>query len=226
MHPYVSDYQLLIKQHADPEKAVKMQKYMRDLFNYYGIKAPELRQLQRQYRHESGFPEKKDLFGIVKDCWKLPQREFQYFGQELMEKFSKKPDPGFLDIYEYMITNKSWWDTVDFIAAKLVGNYFKQFPNLISDTNEQWLESGDIWLQRTTLLFQLKYKTKTDIELLSANIMRLKSSKEFFIRKAIGWLLREYSKTNASFVRDFVTKHELAPLSEREALKWLNAKSK
>ncbi len=86
------------------------------------------------------------------------------------------------------------------------------------------MDSGNMWLQRTALLFQLKYKKATDTKLLTDYILKLQGSKEFFINKAIGWILREYSKTESDWVIEFVKKHQLAPLSHKEALKWLNRK--
>ena len=129
-----------------------------------------------------------------------------------------------INLYVFMITNKSWWDTVDFIASNLVGTYLKRFPGQTETLTTQWMKSENIWLQRTCLLFQLKYKSETNTELLHQFINQLSASNEFFIRKAIGWILREYSKTNPDFVVDYVEKYPLSGLSQREALKWLNNK--
>ena len=109
-----------------------------------------------------------------------------------------------------MIVNKSWWDTVDYIAANLVGNYFRIYHQQTHQTMHKWLDSGNIWLQRTTLIFQLKYKENTDVDLLTRHILALKDSKAFFIRKAIGLALKEYSKTNPDWVREFVDKTSLS----------------
>lgn len=137
---------------------------------------------------------------------------------------AKKAEKERIDLYEYLIVNKSWWDTIDYSASNLVGVHFQKFPELIQPYTEKWMDSGNMWLQRTSLLFQLKYKKATDLELLTDYIHQLQGSKEFFINKAIGWILREYSKTNAAWVVDFVNSNQLAPLSHREALKWLNRK--
>ena len=113
---------------------------------------------------------------------------------------------------------------MDYIASNLVGSYFNIYPGKIRETTDRWMASQNMWLQRTCLLFQLKYKNKTDESLLSGFIDQLTGSKEFFIRKAIGWSLREYSKTNPDFVLSFVRARELSGLSEREALKWIVGK--
>ena len=123
-----------------------------------------------------------------------------------------------------MIVNKSWWDTVDYIAVKLVGKHFENFPELIPKHIKTWNSSGNLWLNRTAILFQLQYKKKTDINLLFDIIEKQAGSREFFIQKAIGWVLREYSKTDENAVRKFVMQTNLSSLSKREALKWLNRK--
>jgi 3-methyladenine DNA glycosylase AlkD len=151
--------------------------------------------------------------------WEQPEREFQYFAMEMVEKFRKKAPAGMIGTYELMILGKSWWDTVDFIAAVLVGGHFRRFPEMVAPYTGKWMASGNIWLQRTALLFQLKYKKETDFGLLATFITFLAGSREFFIRKAIGWALREYSKTDPQRVKAFVTATPLAPLSRKEALR-------
>ena len=118
-----------------------------------------------------------------------------------------------------MVTHKSWWDTVDFIAVKLMGAYFITYPDQKKVCISKWLKSNNIWLQRSALLFQLKYKSAIDTQLLSSSINYLLGSKEFFINKAIGWILREYSRTNPIWVMAFVDKTALSNLSKKEALR-------
>jgi 3-methyladenine DNA glycosylase AlkD len=166
-----------------------------------------------------GLPDYKDLPGIVKELWDLPQREFQYFATELMAAHRKEWAKDIHELAEYMIVRKSWWDTVDHIATDITGPYFKLFPSSIASVTKKWNRSSDIWLQRSSIMFQKAYREKTDTELLSTYILHCKDSKEFFIQKAIGWALREYSKTNAAWVKQFVKSNKLAPLSAREALK-------
>ena len=108
----------------------------------------------------------------------------------------------------------------------MVAPHFKRFPELIPQYTEKWMASGNFWLQRTALLFQLKYKKETDVELMFDLIKRLACEKEFFIRKAIGWVLREYSKTDSQAVIYFVENNQLSNLSKKEALKVINRKNK
>lgn len=158
-------------------------------------------------------------YTVVKKFWQLPEREFQYFAQELILKYEDDYTEDIIDLFEYMLTNKSWWDTVDHIAKKLVGEYFKIFAEKKDQKIKEWLDSGNIWLQRTALLFQLGYKEKTDAQLLFDVIERLKNIDEFFIQKAIGWSLREYSKIEPLAVVKFTNSHQLSSLAKREALK-------
>jgi 3-methyladenine DNA glycosylase AlkD len=202
-----------------------MKKYMKGQYDYFGIKSPERKELSKDFLQKHGLPLAEELTEIVKECWELPQREFQYFIMEVLARLVKKGDKERIALYEYLVLNKSWWDTVDYIASNLVGAHFLRYPELIKPTIETWMDSGNIWMQRTSLLFQLKYKKKTDVDLMAGYIQRLQGSKEFFINKAIGWILREYSKTDGNWVKDFVQNHQLAPLSRREALKWLERKN-
>ena len=130
-----------------------------------------------------------------------------------------KLTPEHFTLMEYMILQKSWWDTVDGLAGWLVGAIMKNHPSSIRPKTSEWMSSGNIWLQRTCLIFQLGYKKDTDTELLFGFIEQLADHKTFWIRTAIGWALREYSKTNPLAVQDFVNTHQLSPLSKREALK-------
>ncbi len=209
------------KTQADPEKACFMKKYMKDLFPFYGIQAGPRRAISRALLKETGLPDKKNIPEIIRMLWGKDEREYQHFAVELLAKYKRDFESEDLGLIHWMITHKPWWDSVDFIATNLAGPYFSKFPEKRYAVCSEWLESGHMWLQRTTLLFQLKYKKETDLVLLTRQIRALKSEKDFFIRKAIGWALREYSKTDPEWVTEFVKEVELAPLSEREALKWM-----
>jgi len=203
------------------ENAGPMAKYMKNHFEFLGLKSPVRKETGRDFFKQYGLPETENLEIVIKELWEMPYREYQYFAQEILIKFINKSDKKTIGLLEYMITTKSWWDTVDLIASNLVGPLFLKYPELIVPYTNKWMDSGNMWLQRTAILFQLKYKDKTDFELLTGFIYQLSSSNEFFIQKAIGWILREYSKTNADTVVEFVQNNKLAKLSEREALKWL-----
>jgi len=221
MNNYLKPLVKLFRENTNPANAEPMAQYMKNRFPYLGIKTPKRRELLKYFIKEYGLPEMSELKQITLDLWKLPEREFQYVAIGLLRKFTKKWDENFIDLFEQLIITKSWWDSVDGLASWMVGEHFKRFPDIRDKYIDIWLKSGNIWLQRTCLLFQLNYKEKTDEMLMRSIIMALNGSDEFFINKAIGWILREYSKTDALAVINFVENNELAPLSKREALKWL-----
>lgn len=222
---YLIDLQNAYLKNANPALVIQMSKYMKDKFAFFGIKSPERKDIYKAHWKKHGYIPIDDTEKVIKWCWQAPQREFQYFAMESLGRTSKKADVDRIKIYEYMITQKSWWDTIDFIASNLVGVYFTKYPDQIKKTTSLWMNSNNMWLQRTCILFQLKYKRKTDTALLEGFIIPMLDSKEFFIRKAIGWALREYSRTNPEYVIQFVDNHQLSGLSEREALKWIKNKS-
>ena len=216
---YLDQIRKSLEKEADFEKAQGMASYMRDQFSFYGLQAAERRKALRKYMRQENRPEYSELEVIIKKLWQLPEREFQYFAQELILKYQKNYTEDIIELFEYMITNKSWWDTVDQIAKKLVGEYFQLFPERRNEKIEEWLKSDNIWLKRTALLFQLGYKKKIDAQFLFDLIEELKDIDEFFIQKAIGWSLREYSKTEPIAVVKFTNTHQLSALAKREALK-------
>ncbi len=118
-----------------------------------------------------------------------------------------------------MVVNKSWWDTIDFISPKLIGEYFRVYTHQREGQVEKWIASNNIWLQRSAILSQLNYKDELDTDFLSYVINSLLGSKEFFINKAIGWILRNYSRVNPKWVVEFVEKTNLNNLSRKEALR-------
>ena len=200
--------------------AQQQKAYLKDQFEFFGLKTPVRREIQKPFLQREYLPSKTEAMQITKELWKRPEREFHYFGQELMMKFKNKLDDGDLKFIEYMITHNSWWDTVDMIASHLVGAYFKTYPKKKRALMLKWSKSEDMWIRRTSLIFQLKYKDETDTELLTQVIENNLGSKEFFINKAIGWALRTYSAIDPEWVEDFVENHpDLANLSKKEALR-------
>ena len=220
MHPYTLSLKALFEENADPTKAGPMKKYMRDQYEYLGIKSPQAATLLSGHIKEHGLPPLEKLDVILRELWSLPQREFQYAAMNLMERLDKKLNEEFITTIEYLITTKSWWDTVDLLAGHAVGSQFKRFPKVKEKYLKKWRNSNNLWLRRTTLLFQLGYKKETDFDLLCELIKENLGSEEFFINKAIGWALRQYAHTNPAPVKKFVkAAKELHPLSRREALK-------
>ena len=222
MENYIETLQVEFQKNANANIAIQQKAYMRDQFEYYGMKTDKRREIQKPFLVKEFLPEKNKAHTIIKALWDMPERDYHYFSQELAFKYVRKMERKDIALFEFMVTHKSWWDTVDFIAVKLMGAYFKAFPEERSTYVQKWIKSNNIWLQRSALLFQLKYKQEIDPILLNSTINSLLGSKEFFINKAIGWVLREYSRTDPKWVTNFSNKTELSNLSKKEALRLLS----
>jgi 3-methyladenine DNA glycosylase AlkD len=220
-HPYIKPLTRAFKAAADPGNAVFQKAYMRDQFDFFGLKTDTRREITKNYFRSNKIDDYDTLEHVVKELWSLPQREYQYAAQELLEYYKNIWTEETIKLIEHCITHKSWWDTVDYLNAYGSGIYFLKYPGSMKTITSAWNRSHNIWLNRSSLLFQLKYKDKTHTELLGRYIRNLSGSKEFFIQKAIGWILREYSKTNAAWVRTFIKENKLAGLSVREGSKYL-----
>ena len=225
MHPYLQQLIELFEQNANPETAAPMKKYMRNQFEFLGIKTPQRRELVKTFIAEQSLPPMDNLGEIIRQLWELPEREYQYTAIGLLDRYQKKLTPDHVPLLEHLIVTKSWWDTVDGLAGNQVGRLFMSYPKIRDEHIGRWRNSDNFWLRRTTILFQLGYKANTDNALLFDLIRENLDSSEFFIQKAIGWALREYSKSNAQSVINFVAQTDLPPLSHREALKWLKNKA-
>lgn len=226
MDAYLQTLKTLFEQQANAENAVPMKKYMRNQFEFLGIKSPKQKALVKQFVAENGLPELSQMDNLVRELWSWPEREYQYVALALLDKLQKRLTPDSVPLLENLITTKSWWDTVDSIAIHNVGKLLKQYPEIRDAVIAPWRNSENFWLRRTTLLFQLSYKAATDEALLFVLVEENRESTEFFIQKAMGWALREYSKTSPKAVQIFVAKTELPSLSQREALKWMKSKDK
>lgn len=210
----------LFQQKGDPDRAQGQMWYMRYQFEYFGLKAPEWMALAKALFAKHGIPEGGALIKTARLCYEDDHREANYFAIEMVQKVLKKQDENFIDFLEELIVTKSWWDTVDWLA-KLAGLHFQRFPHQILPVTERWMNSDNMWLQRSAIIFQLKFKSQTNSELLFTYIRRVADSKEFFLQKGAGWALREYSKTAPDVVLEFIKNNALAPLTRREGLKWI-----
>jgi 3-methyladenine DNA glycosylase AlkD len=207
---------------ADPARAIPMRAYMRDQFPFLGIPAPRLAQLTRDVVAGLPAPVEDDLRAVAMACWALPEREYQYFACGWLRRHAGRCSAAFLSTVRHLIMTKSWWDTVDTLAAHVVGPMVTRRPELVS-TMDEWASDADIWLARTALLHQIRYRDATDGERLFRYCEQLAGHQDFFIRKATGWALREYAKVAPDAVLAFVRAHNtaLSPLSAREALRHL-----
>jgi 3-methyladenine DNA glycosylase AlkD len=209
---------------ADPVKAPIMQAYMKSAMPYLGIQATPLRKAAKAvfsaHKLES-FPEWRDA---VLELWRGARyREERYLAIELAgySAYRKFRTMDALPMYEEMITSGAWWDYVDSIASHRLGELLRLYPAKMRKVLRGWAKSDDMWKRRSAILAQLGFKADTDLELLYDCIRPSIGEKEFFLRKAIGWALRQFAKTDAKEVSRYVAEHEgrLSPLSRREVLK-------
>ena len=202
--------------------AESMEKYMQDKFRFLGIRGPKRIELYKKY-----FPTARKTkvidWNFIETCWNKEEREFQYavvYYLKTMQKFLKKGD---ISKLKYLVVTKSWWDTVD-LLSKIIGDVVNRNKELKTLMLEWAKKENDIWLRRVAILHQLSFKENVDKLLLETILEDNLCDSEFFINKAIGWALRDYSKVNPEWVRKFIEKNrsEMANLSLREASKYLN----
>ncbi|MHB9295719.1 hypothetical protein PilKf_01467 [Pillotina sp. SPG140] len=204
--------------HADAAQAVKMSAYMRNQFVYVGIPTPLRRTLAKEFLASAKKKSAID-WDVITVCWGK-EREFQYTALDYLSL--KKPllTPDDVPRLKELALDKPWWDTVDGLD-RIIGSIALKFPE-VNTVLLEWSVADNVWLRRIAIDHQLGRKDKTDTALLEQIIKNNFGQTEFFINKAIGWSLREYSKINPDWVRGFIAryKNELAPLSIREARKY------
>lgn len=206
---------------ANGQNAKAMSAYLRGQFAFLGIKSTPRREALKLLFTDQ-LPQLNDINKIVEQLWSFSEREYQLVGLDLLIKQKKKLPVTFLPVLERLIVSKSWWDTVDVLSPHIAAELFLNHPQKTSEYIACWRQSDNIWLRRTTIIFQLKFKQTTDSTLLFEIIKENQLNNEFFIQKAIGWSLREYSKTNPIAVKEFIQRQNIQGLAKREALKYLN----
>lgn len=214
-----SDLVEMLSTSGTKAQAEKMSKYMQNKFPFWGIAKPDLAQIIKPYIAAT----KKDAIDwkAIFYLWDIDYREAQYVALEYLKAHKKQLQVSDFDNIKRLIITKSWWETVDELDA-CIGLLVQQDEEL-AKTVLTWSLSDNIWLRRVSIDYQLKFKEKTNTAFLSEAICNNFGNDEFFVNKAIGWSLREYSKTDAEWVRNFLTKYEdkLARLSIKEARKYL-----
>lgn len=205
-----------------PDRAPYAAAYMRNRFPFLGCSAPARRALARTVLTGLPAPTEAQLQMVAKACWGLPEREYQYFACDWLHRHVRVCGPGSLGTARTLITTKSWWDTVDPLATGFVGPLVAAHPQLRTDM-DVWSADENMWLVRTAILHQLHHGTATDTDRLFEYCAQQAGHPDFFVRKAIGWALRQYARTDPGAVRGFVAAYRdrLSPLSVREAMKHL-----
>ena len=209
---------------GDPDRAEGQQRYMKSDLPFHGVRVPEVRRLAGAVIKDHPIADpgawQEEVLGIWRSA---THREQRYGAIELAyaRPYRKWLRPACLAMVEEMIVTGAWWDYVDQLAGKHMGHLLASYPADIRPVLLSWAENDDIWRRRTAILAQLRFKAGTDTDLLFSAIEASIEEKEFFLRKAIGWALREYSKTAPQVVADYVASnhHRLSPLSRREAMK-------
>lgn len=209
-----------LKSLQDSERAISMAAYMRNQFPFLGIAATPRKLVAKSY-FRIALQEHIIDFDFVEKCFQQQEREYQQLAVDYLLSIQNLLTPEDLNRIKKYIVTKSWWDTVDGLDG-VVGSMTLRYPEL-KKVMVEWSQTDNIWLRRVAIDHQLLFKNKTDTLLLAEIITNNFGTKEFFINKAIGWSLRDYSKTNPQWVKDFIQKHssQMAPLSIREGSKYL-----
>ncbi len=222
-HPWVQSVQTAFSSADNPKIAAPMSAYMKNHFPFHGITSQHRTELLKDLLSKENLPEHNDLLLICRQLWQLPQREYTYAALTLMTKFHKILTPTDIPWLIDLVTQKSWWDSVDTLAGSVLSTLVNRLPDTLWPNFEPLISADNFWLNRTAIIVQLKMRDKTDTDFLTAAILPHMHNKEFFLRKAIGWSLRQYARHNPQWVIDFVQQHQeqLSGLSKREALKRL-----
>jgi 3-methyladenine DNA glycosylase AlkD len=208
----------------DSHRAVAMKQYMRNKFDFIGVMSVPRKEMFLAWKKE--LPTnmgREERWELIYELWEKEEREYHYVAMDWLNSWKMT------DIFEndaeylkFLISNKSWWDTVDLLSSNVLGKYGQKFPTNMLNVIEEWSEEKSFWLHRATIIFQLRYKKNTDLKILSTQINRFQLNKEFFIQKAIGWSLREFAKTDSKWVINFIEENGISGLAKREALKHLS----
>jgi len=209
---------------GDPERAQGQQKYMKSLLPFHGVRVPEVRRIARSVARAHPIADSEQLEREVLTIWRTAtHREQRYGAIELAyaPPYRQWLIPDRLPMLDEMVVTGAWWDYVDQLAAKHLGHLLANYQTEIKPVLLAWSTDPDIWRRRTAILSQLRFKQDTDVDFLQTVIEPSLGESEFFLRKAIGWALREYSKVDPHFVTEYVATNQarLSPLSRREALK-------
>lgn len=222
----IAYYKILKKQmesHADPLQAKKMAAYMKNHFLFYGIPSPKRKALYKDFLKEEKTKKIVD-WELLDQCFEDKHREFQYFACDYLVALAFYIPFEELDRIKAYIQKGNWWDTTDALD-QVIGKIGLR-DTRIKQAMILWSRSDELWIKRAAIDHQLLYKEKTDTQLLETILLNGLGSNEFFINKAIGWVLRQYSKTNPRWVESFIKQHHtaLSSLIIKEASKYLAKK--
>lgn len=217
---FISALEIEFTAQSDTAQSMAMEAYMKNHFTFFGIPMPQRRVILKSVSTEYSNNIKANARTLAFLLYEKPQREFHYCAIELLiQNCSKKLALDNIHWIKRLLLTHSWWDTIDTISKYVLGRNLTQFPEQTTIVIVNFYKSSNIWLNRSTLLFQSDYKKNTNSNVLEAVCEHFKESNEFFIQKAIGWALRGYSKINPIAVQNYVVSTNLKPLSKKEALR-------
>ena len=210
--------------HADPAKAAGMQAYMKSAMPYRGVQTPVQRAIWRQIVPAHPLPDSATWRDTVLALWRGARYREERYGAIALagdRRYAPFQTPDTIPLYDEMIVTGAWWDYVDAIATRRIGTLLEHYPGDLKPVLRRWSRDADLWRRRTAILAQITFKSRTDVRLLHDCLTPNLADRNFFIRKAIGWALRQYAWTDPQAVREYVGRHRaaLSPLSVREALK-------
>lgn len=226
----ISRIHAALRASANPEQAKAQQRYMKSPMPFLGLRVPEVRSTVKQILQETAPTTRESWEATIRVLWdSATHREERYAALAIARHRSGRAwqDLGALELYRHLIRTGAWWDFVDEIASHLVGPILLSNPATVTPVIHDWATDPNMWIRRAAILSQLRAKDRTDTALLehclTNNLEGSAFGNEFFIRKALGWALREFSKVDQEWVANFVAEHEhdLSPLSIREGSKYL-----
>jgi len=222
MNSIISQLTTAYQQQATESNRSQMIAYMKDHFDYFGIKSPQRKAAFKEIWPQIKVLERVEQWELIHALYDLPQREMHYSALEILDRTKNQLTPDDLPTIERLIRKNSWWDSVDSLAPNMAGTIFMKYPETRLPWVEKWNDDDFMWLKRSAIIHQLRYKKNVDLDLLFALVDDNTGTKEFFINKACGWALREASKVYPAEVRDYVdSRPGLSNLTIREASKYL-----
>jgi len=223
MQELVQFVQTQLKALEDPEKAQKMAAYMKTDMPFYGVQKPQRAEIYKQIKKQFPLTQREAYEEAILALWHLPHREEKYTALYILGKYKRMVSLDSLPLYERLIREGAWWDFVDEIVGQAINPIHLKHRQTLRSTLDDWIEDDDFWIRRAAILSQLKHKKETNTQQLFYYCLRCCHEKEFFIRKAIGWALREYSKHAPEAVMAFLLEHQdkLSGLSFREGARLL-----
>lgn len=221
----VRDLRATMQELADPERAEAQRAYMRSSLSFYGISAPDLRNALREPLKAHRLASFEDWETAIRMLWDTALHREEWYAALAVAEYcwyhDWRTDMRAVPLFLHMVKTGAWWDVCDEIASRLIGPMLQAHPEEMTPPLVAWADHDHMWVRRVAILSQLKAKDETDTALLRATIGLNLGDRQFFIRKGIGWALREYAKTDPVWVQEFVDAHadRLSPLSKKEALK-------